>query len=270
MNSRNPVDQLRAHLEAATTGPWEPGDVWLTAGLIYSDGGERVDDGDATRCAYCHLGEPAWSGSADINGTTMPAHRHRNPEPYDPGHSVSSADGGLIAYEGGGIVRSEDVRFVVSARELVPALLSEVDGLRLKDATLRECITALHAPVQHMGQVWCGECSVRRSTGPKSEEWMAFIPHPCPTLNALDSTEATEIAERKDENPCEGDTSENGAWHSVWLHGKWESLTRRMSTAEREYAADRVASYSRHLAECDNDPDRGEPTGLRWWREARR
>ncbi|MFD4795955.1 hypothetical protein [Streptomyces anulatus] len=52
-------------------------------------------------------------------------------------------------------------------------------------------ITALHAPVQHMGQVWCGECSVRRSTGPKSEEWMAFIPHPCPTLNALDSAETT-------------------------------------------------------------------------------
>ncbi|MFF7631411.1 hypothetical protein [Streptomyces cyaneofuscatus] len=52
-------------------------------------------------------------------------------------------------------------------------------------------ITALHVPVQHMGQVWCGECSVRRSTGPKSEEWVAFIPYPCPTLNALDSTEIT-------------------------------------------------------------------------------
>ncbi|MFF6931536.1 hypothetical protein [Streptomyces californicus] len=52
-------------------------------------------------------------------------------------------------------------------------------------------IAVLHAPVQHMGQVWCGECSVRRSTGPKSEEWVAFIPHPCPTLNALDSTETT-------------------------------------------------------------------------------
>ncbi|MFC8339230.1 hypothetical protein ACFUJX_19775 [Streptomyces rubiginosohelvolus] len=52
-------------------------------------------------------------------------------------------------------------------------------------------ITALHAPVQHMGQVWCGECSVRRSTGPKSEEWVAFIPHPCPTIDVLDSTETT-------------------------------------------------------------------------------
>lgn len=131
-------------------------------------------------------------------------------------------------------------------------------------------IAALHAPVQHMGQVWCGECSVRRSTGPKAEEWVALIPHPCPTIDVLDSKETAEIDEQVNEDPCRGDTAENGAWHSVWLHGKWESLTRRMSTAEREYAAERVASYSRHLAECDNDPGRGEPMGLRWWREAGR
>ncbi|GGZ83138.1 hypothetical protein [Streptomyces rubiginosohelvolus] len=198
MNSENRVNQLRADLEAATPGPWEPGDVWLTAGLIYSDAWERVGDGNATRCAYCHLGEPAWSGRADINGTVMPAHRHRNPEPYDPGHAVSSSGGGLVAYEGGGVVRSEDVRFVVSAREHVPALLSEVDGLRLKGAALRERITALHAPVQHMGQVWCGECSVRRSTGPRSEEWVAFIPHPCPTIDALGTAE-TQTTETKEQ-----------------------------------------------------------------------
>ena len=56
---------------------------------------------------------------------------------------------------------------------------------------VRERIAALHAPVRHMGQTWCGECSVRRSTGPLAEEWVAFIPHPCPTLNALNDTEAT-------------------------------------------------------------------------------
>jgi hypothetical protein len=50
---------------------------------------------------------------------------------------------------------------------------------------VKERVTALHGPVQHMGQTWCGECSVRRSTGPKTEEWVALIPHPCPTLNAL-------------------------------------------------------------------------------------
>lgn len=48
-----------------------------------------------------------------------------------------------------------------------------------------ERVTALHAPVQHMGLTWCGECSVHRSTGPKAEEWVALIPHPCPTLDAL-------------------------------------------------------------------------------------
>ncbi|WP_399553870.1 hypothetical protein OG473_39405 (plasmid) [Streptomyces anulatus] len=144
---------------------------------------------------------------------------------------------------------------------LTPGYRSEDDGA----AALRKRITALHEPVQRMGQAWCGECSVRRSTGPTTEEWVALIPHPCPTIDVLDS-----IDEQESKDPCEGDTDENGAWHSVWLHGKWESLTRRMSTAEREYAADRVASYSRHLAECDNDPERGEPTGLRWWREAGR
>ncbi|MDX5526150.1 hypothetical protein PV677_36385 [Streptomyces sp. DE06-01C] len=79
-----------------------------------------------------------------------------------------------------------------------------------------------------------------------------------------------EIAEQENEEPCEGDTLENAAWCSVWLHGKWRYLTQKMSTPEREYAADRVASYCRHLAECDNDPERGEPDGLRWWREAGR
>jgi hypothetical protein len=50
-------------------------------------------------------------------------------------------------------------------------------------------VRALHAPVQHMGKTWCTECSVRRSTGPRTEEWVAFIPHPCPTLDALENKE---------------------------------------------------------------------------------
>lgn len=53
----------------------------------------------------------------------------------------------------------------------------------VKDTKKR--VTALHAPVRHMGQTWCGECSVRRSTGPRTEEWVAFIPHPCPTIEAI-------------------------------------------------------------------------------------
>ncbi|THA22756.1 hypothetical protein E6R18_32945 [Streptomyces sp. A1277] len=60
------------------------------------------------------------------------------------------------------------------------------------DVGIRERVAALHVPVQHMGRTWCGECSVRRSTGPAgTEEWVAFIPHPCPTIDALNDTEAT-------------------------------------------------------------------------------
>ncbi|MBH0246607.1 hypothetical protein I3W98_33140, partial [Streptomyces cavourensis] len=47
-------------------------------------------------------------------------------------------------------------------------------------------VRKLHRPLAHLGQKWCAECSVRRSTGPRTEEWVAFIPHPCPTLDALE------------------------------------------------------------------------------------
>jgi hypothetical protein len=46
-------------------------------------------------------------------------------------------------------------------------------------------VRKLHRSITHLGQKWCAECSVRRSTGPRDEEWVAFIPHPCPTLDAL-------------------------------------------------------------------------------------
>jgi len=58
-----------------------------------------------------------------------------------------------------------------------------------KDAKKR--VIALHAPVEHLGKTWCQECSVRRRTGPRTDEWVAFIPHPCPTLDALEKKEPT-------------------------------------------------------------------------------
>lgn len=58
------------------------------------------------------------------------------------------------------------------------------------------------------------------------------------------------------------------AWGSVWLYCNWRRLTREMTTAEREYAADCVARWSARLAEEDGEPEDGEPEGLRWWREA--
>jgi hypothetical protein len=60
----------------------------------------------------------------------------------------------------------------------------------------------------------------------------------------------------------------DAAWGSVWLHGDWRWLTKCMTTPEREYAADCVARWNARLAEEDGDPDRAEPDGLRWWREA--
>jgi hypothetical protein len=57
------------------------------------------------------------------------------------------------------------------------------------------------------------------------------------------------------------------AWGSVWLHGKWSWLTKNMTTLQREYAADCVARWDARLAEIDGEPGRGEPEGLRWWRE---
>lgn len=69
-------------------------------------------------------------------------------------------------------------------RMLVPGYRPEDDD----PDVLRKRITDLHAPVEHLGQVWCGECSVRRSTGPRSEEWVAFVPHPCRTLGVLGVT----------------------------------------------------------------------------------
>ncbi|MFJ2202452.1 hypothetical protein [Streptomyces violaceusniger] len=65
------------------------------------------------------------------------------------------------------------------------------------------------------------------------------------------------------DKPSPGD----GAWHTVWLEGKWRWITSRMTTAEREHAADSVARHNAVLAAADNDPDRGEPTDLRWWRD---
>ncbi|GGU62382.1 hypothetical protein [Streptomyces lavendofoliae] len=61
----------------------------------------------------------------------------------------------------------------------------ELERLRTELARARNRVTALHAPVQHMGQTWCSECSVRRSTGPTTDEWVALIPHPCPTIDAF-------------------------------------------------------------------------------------
>lgn len=59
----------------------------------------------------------------------------------------------------------------------------------------------------------------------------------------------------------------DAAWGSVWLHGKWSWLTKNMTTPEREHAADCVARWCALVDAEDGEPGRGEPEGLRWWRE---
>lgn len=75
------------------------------------------------------------------------------------------------------------------------------------------------------------------------------------TLAVIDSITGRE--------PLPGDA----AWGSVWLHGDWKWLTKNMTTAERELAADAVARWSAALNADDNDLEAGEPDGLRWWRD---
>ena len=54
----------------------------------------------------------------------------------------------------------------------------------------------------------------------------------------------------------------DAAMHSVWFHGNWQWLTFKMTTAEKEAAADAV---DRHTATYPSD-DRGRPVD-RWWRD---
>lgn len=83
---------------------------------------------------------------------------------------------------------AEHIKILRYAQHLAVHAIEIASGT-FKDAKKR--VLALHAPVQHLGKTWCRECSTRRRTGPKTDEWVAFIPHPCPTLDALDSKEPT-------------------------------------------------------------------------------
>lgn len=62
-------------------------------------------------------------------------------------------------------------------------------------------------------------------------------------------------------------TPADGAWGTVWLEGNWRWITSKMTTEQREYAADCVARWSDGLAKQDGDLERGEPADLRWWRD---
>lgn len=76
-----------------------------------------------------------------------------------------------------------------------------------------------------------------------------------------DMLERVLTAGRNDEPP-----PMDGAMHSVWLHGKWRWLTSKMTTEEREAAADAVQRYSDWLCAQD-DEGSNVIEELRWWRE---
>jgi len=151
------LNEIKERAEAASPGPWEAGDVWYVAGVIFDDERQRVGPGKkATRCAMCHLGAPVASGRWDINGTRMQAHRHHTDDPYAPEHRISSADGGVVAgnydYEAGGILRPEDTAFIVAARQDVPALVAEVERLR-------EQVTAMTVAASERRDYYTARCA---------------------------------------------------------------------------------------------------------------
>lgn len=107
-------------LAAATPGPWEAGDVFATAGVIYEDG----------TCAYCEqLAEPIWTGRLDINGTVMDAHVHRDGR-YPDDHIITAAGppfdtvAGNYDYEEGGIICPSDAALIVWLRNHAEDLLA--------------------------------------------------------------------------------------------------------------------------------------------------
>ncbi|GII63579.1 hypothetical protein Skr01_36640 [Sphaerisporangium krabiense] len=120
------LNAIKARVNAASAGPWERGDVYLTAGV-----GFGMPPG---QCAFCRLGDPVWSGDANINGRMMPAHRHRDPNPYEPDHKITGSNGEVVAgnydYEAGGIIEPADTEFIVHARTDVPALVAEIERIR--------------------------------------------------------------------------------------------------------------------------------------------
>jgi hypothetical protein len=78
------------------------------------------------------------------------------------------------------------LRTIRQARYLMTESLHVfADDLRAAKKRIRD----LHSPAQHLGKTWCQECSRRRRTGPKTDEWVAFVSHPCPTIEALEAKE---------------------------------------------------------------------------------
>ena len=145
------ADELRALTDAATPGPWEAGDVWLWAGCGFMGLG-------ADECTLCaRMGDPVWTGKADINGKRMHAHKHRNPHPYAVDHRISGPNGevaGNYDYGEGGIIDPADLALIVwlvnHARALADLIEYADDAVRFEHSpshmgALADALAALEA-----------------------------------------------------------------------------------------------------------------------------
>ncbi|MEV7466170.1 hypothetical protein AB0O20_06595 [Streptomyces kronopolitis] len=88
-----------------------------------------------------------------------------------------------------GIQLRQELATAQAAHKAADRQSSRVEAERDEACAAIARVRALHQPVQHLGQTWCSECSHRRSTGPKTDEWVVYIPHPCPTLDAIEETQ---------------------------------------------------------------------------------
>jgi hypothetical protein len=73
-----------------------------------------------------------------------------------------------------------------ATRDAIDAEMEAADALHRELQAVKQAVRALHRPVAELGQTWCDECSTRRSTGPRTAERIAYIPHPCRTVRAID------------------------------------------------------------------------------------
>lgn len=73
-----------------------------------------------------------------------------------------------------------------ATRDAIDAEMEAADVVGRELLAVKDRVRELHRPVTLLGRVWCDECSTQRSIGPKTFERIAYIPHPCRTIQALD------------------------------------------------------------------------------------
>lgn len=129
----------RRHHEEATPGEWYTGPERMAlAGVLP----ERFGEG---RCSCCaELGEPVWTGRADINGRHMAAHVHDNDDDYDDGgHRIyawprypAPAETEVCTdYEQGGVIRPRDAEAIIWARNHLAEMADTIEALHQRATT---------------------------------------------------------------------------------------------------------------------------------------